>query len=191
MEKNMLVLYGSPRERGFTKELLKYLYRNGRMFIRIQTFIHSMHIKKIWHRVLLVVFVDKKRDAAFLIINCLTHCIAMQMWWLWRRLYTVLSLPAPLKAVFDRTQQYYEAYVSRHIKYPFEKPKKAFLLSVYGSNDKRGVEMMQQQLQLTFSVMNTKLIGTVSAGNTDCKPLNTKELQNEVKRLLLANISVL
>ena len=64
-------------------------------------------------------------------------------------------------------------------------------MSVYGSNDKRGVEMMQQQLQLTFSVMNTKLIGTVSAGNTDCKPLNTKELQNEVKRLLLANISVL
>ena len=102
-----------------------------------------------------------------------------------------LSFPAPLKAVFDRTQQYYEAYVSRHIKYPFEKPKKAFLLSIYGSNDKRGVEMMQQQLQLTFSVMNTKLIGTVSAGNTDCKPLNTKELQNEVKRLLLANISVL
>ncbi|MEI3552943.1 MAG: hypothetical protein V8Q17_10500 [Acutalibacteraceae bacterium] len=64
-------------------------------------------------------------------------------------------------------------------------------MSVYGSNDKRGVEMMQQQLQLTFSVMNTKLIGTVSAGNTDRKPLNTKELQNEVKRLLLANISVL
>ena len=47
------------------------------------------------------------------------------------------------------------------------------------------------EVQLTFSVMNTKLIGTVSAGNTDCKPLNTKELQNEVKRLLLANISVL
>ena len=102
-----------------------------------------------------------------------------------------LSFPAPLKAVFDRTQQYYEAYVSRHIKHPFEKPKKAFLLSVYGSDDKRGVEMMQQQLQLTFSVMNTKLIGTISAGNTDRKPLNTKELQNAVKRLLLANISVL
>ena len=39
--------------------------------------------------------------------------------------------------------------------------------------------------------MNTKLIGTISAGNTDRKPLNIKELQNEVKRLLLANISVL
>ena len=26
MEKNMLVLYGSPRERGFTKELLKNIY---------------------------------------------------------------------------------------------------------------------------------------------------------------------
>ncbi|MFQ9439725.1 MAG: hypothetical protein ACLR13_00400 [Acutalibacteraceae bacterium] len=45
--------------------------------------------------------------------------------------------------MFDRTQQYYEAYVSRHIKYPFEKPKKAFFASAYGSNDKRGVEMMQ------------------------------------------------
>ena len=49
-----------------------------------------------------------------------------------------LSFPAPLKAVFDRTQQYYEAYISRHIKHPFEKPKKGILLSVYGSNDKRG-----------------------------------------------------
>ncbi len=48
-----------------------------------------------------------------------------------------LSFPAPLKAVFDRTQQYYEAYISRHIKHPFEKPK-GILLSVYGSNDKRG-----------------------------------------------------
>ncbi len=37
-----------------------------------------------------------------------------------------LSFPAFLKAVFDRTQQYYEAYVSRHIKYPLKSRKRLF-----------------------------------------------------------------
>ena len=169
-----------------------YLYKNGTIFIRIQN-IHMFHVyqKKNMAPCTACGFCRYKDGCSIpdyrlfdtLYRNADVVVVATPVYG--------LSFPAPLKAVFDRTQQYYEAYVSRHIKHPFEKPKKAFLLSVYGSDDKRGVEMMQQQLQLTFSVMNTKLIGTISAGNTDRKPLNIKELQNAVKRLLLANISVL
>ena len=191
MEKNMLVLYGSPRERGFTKELLKIFIQEWEN-VYPNTNIYTFHAyQENMAPCTACGFCRQKEGCSIpdyqlfdtLYRNADVVVVATPVYG--------LSFPAPLKAVFDRTQQYYEAYVSRHIKYPFEKPKKAFLLSVYGSNDKRGVEMMQQQLQLTFSVMNTKLIGTVSAGNTDCKPLNTKELQNEVKRLLLANLSVL
>lgn len=87
-----------------------------------------MSIKKIWLRVLLVVFVDTKMGAAFLITDCLIHCTAMRDVVVVATPVYGLSFPAPLKAVFDRTQQYYEAYVSRHIKHPFEKPKKAFIV---------------------------------------------------------------
>lgn len=191
MEKNMLVLFGSPREHGFTKELLN-------LFIQEWNDIYpdtNIHIFDAYRENIAPCtacgFCQHKKGCSIsdyqkfdtLYSNADIVVVATPVYG--------LSFPAPLKAVFDRTQQYYEAYFSRHIKHPFEKPKKAFLLSVYGSVDKYGVEIMQKQLQLAFSVMNTKLIGIVSAGNTDRKLLNTEEIQNTVKRLLLANISVL
>ena len=191
MEQNMLVLFGSPRERGFTKELLK-------LFIQEWNNIYpdtSIHLFDAYQENIAPCtacgFCRHKEGCSipdyqlFDTLYCNADIVVVAT-----PVYG-LSFPAPLKAVFDRTQQYYEAYVSRHVKHPFAKPKKAFLLSVYGSDDKRGVEIMEQQLKLTFSVMNTKLLGTVSAGSTDRKPLEVKEIQNAVKRLLLANTSVL
>ena len=77
------------------------------MFIRIQTFYTFHAYQENMAPCTACGFDRQKRDAAFLIINCLTHCnpanadvvvVATPVY--------SLSFPAPLKAVFDRTQQY-------------------------------------------------------------------------------------
>lgn len=76
-----------------------------------------------------------------------------------------LTFPAPLKAMMDRTQRYFEARFSLGKKPPIEKPKHAVLLAACGSGD--GAEIMERQLKMIFSVMNTRLLHTVVWSGTD------------------------
>ena len=93
MEKNMLVLYGSPRERGFTKELLKIFIQEWEN-VYPNTNIYTFHAyQENMAPCTACGFCRQKEGCSIPDINCLTHCIAMQMWWLWRRLYTVLVFP--------------------------------------------------------------------------------------------------
>lgn len=76
-----------------------------------------------------------------------------------------LTFPAPLKAVVDRTQRYFEARFSLGKKPPIEKPKRAVLLAACGSDD--GADILERQLKMIFSVMNTRLEHTVVWSGTD------------------------
>lgn len=101
-----------------------------------------------------------------------------------------LSFPAPLKAVFDRTQRYYAARFKRNIKPPIEKPKNALLLLSCGSPDCEGADIIRRQLQRMFTVMNTKLVGEVVLPGTDDGPdtasavQNAREIGRELEHLL-------
>ncbi|MBW7573784.1 flavodoxin family protein [Caproiciproducens faecalis] len=78
-----------------------------------------------------------------------------------------LSLPAPLKAIADRTQRYFAARFSLGIRNPVKKHKQAAALITCGSKDCEGAEIIARQLKLMFSVMNTSLTGTAVWTGTD------------------------
>jgi multimeric flavodoxin WrbA len=96
-----------------------------------------------------------------------------------------LGFPAPLKAVFDRTQQYFEAKFSLGIQRPIEKPKRALFLTAFGSENHRGVELMREQLALVFLLLNTSLEQTIMAPHTDKVPVDLKTVKAEIKQELL------
>lgn len=78
-----------------------------------------------------------------------------------------LSFPAPLKAIFDRTQRYYSARFSLGIKRTIEKHKTAALLVTSGSEDLDGANFILRQTKLAFSVMNTSIEGMAVWAGTD------------------------
>ena len=87
------------------------------------------------------------------------------------------SFPAPMKALFDRFQRFYCARFRRGIETPVAKPKKAVLLLSAGSGGTQAQQMIETQVKRAFSVMNTAVIGTVLADNTDETPVSHDDLQ--------------
>ncbi len=77
------------------------------------------------------------------------------------------SFPAPMKALLDRTQRYFEARFSLNKKPPIKKRREAVLLLSMGSEEDFGVEVTTYQLKRSFSVMNTQLTGCVVWDATD------------------------
>jgi multimeric flavodoxin WrbA len=96
-----------------------------------------------------------------------------------------LGFPAPLKAIFDRSQQYFEAKFSLGIQNPIEKHKYGFLLASYGSGDPRGVAIMEEQLRLEFRLLNASLERTLSVSDTDKRAFNPASVRDEMKELAL------
>ncbi|MDR2797189.1 MAG: NAD(P)H-dependent oxidoreductase [Treponema sp.] len=95
-----------------------------------------------------------------------------------------LGFPAPLKAILDRTQQYYEAKFSLGIQKPVKRPKYALFLVTFGSSDSRGAAMMEEQLRLVFHLLNARLEHTIMARNTDTLPLDRKGLEDACQGVL-------
>jgi multimeric flavodoxin WrbA len=95
-----------------------------------------------------------------------------------------LGFPAPLKAILDRTQQYYEAKFSLGIKNPIVRPKYALFLVAFGSPDSRGVAMMEEQLRLVFHVLNARLKHTIMARHTDKVPPDLPNVKTTLQEIL-------
>lgn len=88
-----------------------------------------------------------------------------------------LSYPAPLKALFDRFQRFYEAHFKRDIENSFERPKKAVVLVTAGDDAYDGFEIIRKQTERSFSIMNTKVTGSLLIKNTDCVGVSQSDLQ--------------
>lgn len=86
------------------------------------------------------------------------------------------SLPAPMKALFDRFQRFYEARFRRGIENAVEKPKKAVIIVTAGSDGKIGYEVIKKQISTAFSVMNTKIVASMLLSDTDTKPVSQQDL---------------
>lgn len=78
-----------------------------------------------------------------------------------------MGVPAPMKALIDRFQRYYEARFRRNVKHPIEKRRKAALIVTSGSDGEIGYEVVKHQLLQAFSVLNVELGGAMLARNTD------------------------
>lgn len=78
-----------------------------------------------------------------------------------------MGVPAPMKALIDRFQRYYEARFRRNTKQPIEKHRKAALIVTSGSDGEIGFEVVKHQLLQAFTVMNMEMCGSMLARNTD------------------------
>ena len=90
-----------------------------------------------------------------------------------------LSLPAPLKAIFDRFQQFYSARFCKGIKPVMIKPKIGGLLICSGSQKTDGVYIIRKQVKMAFSLLNCKLITEVAIIDTD-SGVNIEELSHKI-----------
>lgn len=94
------------------------------------------------------------------------------------------SYPAPLKAIFDRFQRYYNARFTRNEKPPISKKRYAVIISTCGSGDEYGFEVIKHQSKSAFSVLNVELCGFIGAKNTDYEKISKDDI---LKTKLLAN----
>ncbi|MDR2344016.1 MAG: flavodoxin family protein [Spirochaetaceae bacterium] len=167
MTTEIFILFGSPRDRGYTARMLECFfscwdgagikkrtvifnaYRAG-----IKPCIHCGHCKKVRGCIYDdFIPVEQGLNKADLLI------VASPVYG--------MGFPAPLKAVFDRTQQYFEAKFSLGIEKPVQKHKAALFFAACGSNNTGGVTVMKKQLALEFGLLNAALLSTVVLRNTD------------------------
>ena len=162
-QKNAVVLFGSPKDNGFTAQLLnKFLSElNEYKITIIDTYKENINpctgcgICKLaesckYHD--LDEFDYMLRTTDLLIVATPVYN---------------LSFPAPLKSVFDRMQRYFSARFFQNKKPPVEKRKKAVLLLTSGSDDENGPQIIISQLKMIFTVLNASLDYTIIWKNTD------------------------
>lgn len=95
------------------------------------------------------------------------------------------SFPAPMKAVLDRCQRYFEARFSLGVQKPIKKHREAVLLLTMGQEEDFPVEVTAHQLQRAFSVMNTTLAGCAVWDGTDLGRRNLGPAQQKARSLAL------
>ena len=161
--KNVLIVFGSPHKDGYTAELMKSFISGlpGGAHIDIV----SAFISKILpcidcglcKKKLGCAFddfddFDKKFQSADVVV------IATPVY--------NMSVPAPLKNIIDRTQQYYNARFHLGTQ-AVKKHKKAVLLVTSGSDEQDGAKHIKKMLARMFTVMNTELCAEVCLLGTD------------------------
>ncbi|MDR2795177.1 MAG: flavodoxin family protein [Spirochaetaceae bacterium] len=163
----IFVLFGSPRKNGYTARMLEYFFecwggddikKHTVIFnaydAGIKPCIHCGHCKKIRGCIYDdFIPVEQGLNTADILI------VASPVYG--------LGFPSPLKAVFDRAQQYFEAKFSLGIGTPVSKHKAALFFASCGSADGSGAAMMKKQLLLEFRLFNAELLQTVVLRNTD------------------------
>lgn len=83
------------------------------------------------------------------------------------------SMPAPMKALFDRFQRYYEA--NRRGEQSFSKPKTSVLIVTAGQDGRIGFEVIKKTVEGSFENMNTKLTASVLINATDERQLSEQD----------------
>lgn len=99
-----------------------------------------------------------------------------------------LSFPAPLKAILDRMQRYFSARFSLQIRPPIAKHKRSALLLTSGADCEEGADIMRRQLEMIYTVINATLEQQVVWKNTDRDPAidsMTDEIQRAAQAFLI------
>lgn len=93
--------------------------------------------------------------------------------------------PAPLKAIIDRFQRYFNARFKRGAKPPVEKPKRVGAVIAAGSNARAASDYMTNTLKQSFSVIGGEVCARYFIPNTDLGKytFNNVELQKFIHQL--------
>lgn len=85
------------------------------------------------------------------------------------------TVPAPMKALLDRFQRFYEAKHRRGAKNVFPKPKKAILFVTAGGDGRVGYEIIKRQLETVLANADTEISASMLAGETDSRTLDQND----------------
>lgn len=164
--KKMLVLFGSPNGHGFTQRLLS-------------SFLQPFQENKAWEITTIDAYqanihpctacrtCAKKEGCAFDDFHDIDKALRQSDLLVVAAPVYNCSFPAPMKAILDRTQQYFEARFSLGKNPPIKKHREAVLILTMGSEEDFAIEVTTHQLNRAFSVMNTQLTGCVVWEATD------------------------
>lgn len=93
--------------------------------------------------------------------------------------------PAPIKAILDRFQRYYNARYKRGSNPPIKKPKRVGVVIASGSNARQSADYMYNSLKQSFAPLGSEVCSRYYIPNTDMGryTFNMTELQKFVHRL--------
>ena len=172
---NILIIFGSPKRTGYTQKMVDAFLQNlqqpcqvsyARVFDMLPTPCNDCGYCKRsdgCSKKDLDNFIEQYKAADFILVATPIY---------------LYSMPAPLKALFDRFQRFYSARFYRGLASPIEKPKEAVLFLTAGSLEKIGERIVTEQVKRAFSVMNTKISNTVFWENTDTDKTGTAVLED-------------
>ena len=172
----MLILFASPHAEGHTKKILNHFISNVKLKYDIS-------------------FIDVFRKNAKPCIDC-SHCKKYKKCFFndlnefYNNLTNAdliiiatpiynLSFPAPLKAILDRTQIYYN---TRNVN-PIKKKKEVILLLTCGRNKKKYTRIVAQQLKCVLFSINAKIKKVIIWQNTDANLSMPNKLYKEIEHI--------
>lgn len=175
-KKSILILFGSPRKNGFTAKL------TNELISQLQNY-YTINIVNAY---------DENITPCISCDYCVSHpsCFmpdfkdidvllkAADLIVVASPVYN-LGFPAPLKAIFDRMQPYFNAKFKNKSEV-FSKQKNGILLLTCGSDKNKSQHIIIPQLELIFRVLNTKLSHIVTMDNSDFAP-NLEESLTQIK----------
>lgn len=165
-KKSAVVLFGSPRSNGYTSTLLSYFLKELNAYEI--TFIDCY--KENVHPCIDCGLCKSKETCKFHDLDNLDYYLRTTDLLIIATPVYNLSIPSPLKAIFDRMQRYFSARFYQNKKPPIKKAKNAVLLLTCGSNDERGPKIIITQIKMVFTILNSKLTGTIVWYDTDKGP---------------------
>ncbi len=183
-KKQLLVLFCSPHSQGHTHRLLESFlarFRENSGWEITETDVYAAGIKPC----IGCGACAKKEGCAFPDFDSLDSALRRSDLLVIASPVYNYAFPAPMKAVLDRTQQYFEARFSLHRQPPIRKHRDAVLLLTMGSQDEFAVEVTTRQLERAFSVMNTTLRGCAVWKDTDLGNAGYGEAQRKAEALAL------
>lgn len=166
-KKQGLILFGSPRNNGYTKKVLDMViqnYKDEYCFEYINS--HGQDIKPC----IACGYCQISGVCCFNDFQPIDTCIQNADLIIVATPVYNLSVPAPLKAILDRMQVYFESKFKLGIKNPIKKRKSGILVVTSGSKNYEGINIIRKQIKMQFTLINTEFIGEAILTNTDNFP---------------------
>lgn len=183
----ILILFGSPHPGGFTYKILKYVTN---MLPKSQIIVKKAFEENV--KPCIDCSFCKSNDAcAFDDMNEIYDLIEMSDVMIIAFPIYNSSLPAPLKAIIDRMQRYYNQRFFLKVNNSVIKPKKVLIVTTQGSN-KNESDILEPQLIPTLKLLNSREIYRIIISGTDFNKFdmekyfkeNEKNIKNIVDKLL-------
>lgn len=185
MDKKLLIISSSPHSAGTSNEVLKQIVAQIPKNVSIAEFNTYKYLPNPCHD---CGFCADNDGCVFKDLDELFSAYEQADYVIFSTPVYNKSFPAPLKALIDRTQRYYNKRFKRGIKPTVEKPKSCGIVISSGTNDEDAYVHMVDVIDQMFTVMNGKLNARLIAKNTDANAVLPDQMmiKNFVVKLILS-----